>query len=113
MEDVLLTIFIQFNPVPTPGVQSMWELVGSAACLLMVTGTHVSHSHRTELRECGKTNGRVNTTPHFTVGAGPAGEPGSGAGAKRAFNGLILPPLHTVPATAYNNLRMAQCEYDI
>ena len=26
MEDVLLTIFIQFNPVPTPGVQSMWVL---------------------------------------------------------------------------------------
>ena len=23
---VLLTIFIQFNPVPTPGVQSMWVL---------------------------------------------------------------------------------------
>ena len=64
----------------------------------MVTGTHVSHSPRTELRECGKTNGRVNTTPHFTVGAGSAGEPGSRAGAKRAFNGLILPPLHTVPA---------------
>ena len=71
--------------------------VGSVACLLMVTGTHVSHSHRTELRECGKTNGRVNTTPHFTVGAGPAGEPGSER-VLRAFNGLILPPLHTVPA---------------
>ena len=70
--------------------------VGSAACLLMVTGTHVSHSHRTEERECGKTNGRVNTTPHFTVGAGPGSR--GVERVLRAFNGLILPPLHTVPA---------------
>ena len=80
--------------------------VVSVACLLMVTGTHVSHSHRTEQRECGKTNGRVNTTPHFTVGAGLAGEPGSGAGAKIAFNGLILPPLHTVPAIILTRSRL-------